>query len=154
MMKGNRIAFSLQWRSQALAMSLTSFIALSLPACSIAVKRPINVYPGAGLSIEQVSVLKVAIGAKIESIDGQPRFSCTECEMHLLPGAHRIAVRELTPSSMNGQWLYVDAKPKDMDFVAAQGHVYSVSCPDFKIVLVDDTTQATLFSEQPVWAAK
>jgi hypothetical protein len=154
MMKGNRIAFSLQWRSQALAMSLTSFIALSLPACSIAVKRPINVYPGAGLSIEQVSVLKVAIGAKIESIDGQPRFSCTECEMHLLPGAHRIAVRELTPSSMTGQWLYVDAKPKDVDFVAAQGHVYSVSCPDFKIVLVDDTTQATLFSEQPVWAAK
>jgi hypothetical protein len=154
MMKGNRIAFSLQWRSQALAMSLTSFIALSLPACSIAVKRPINVYPGAGLSIEQVSVLKVAIGAKIESIDGQPRFSCTQCEMHLLPGAHRIAVRELTPSSMTGQWLYVDAKPKDVDFVAAQGHVYSVSCPDFKIVLVDDTTRATLFSEQPVWAAK
>jgi hypothetical protein len=154
MTKGNRIAFSLQWRSQALAMSLTSFIALSLPACSIAVKRPINVYPGPDLSVEQVSVLKVAIGAKIESIDGQPRFSCTQCEMHLLPGAHRIAVRELTPSSMTGQWLYVDAKPKDVDFVAAQGHVYSVSCPDFKIVLVDDTTQATLFSEQPVWAAK
>ena len=154
MTKGKMIAFSLQWRSQALAMSLTAFIALSLSACSIGVKRPINVYPGPDLPVEQVSVLKVAIGAKIESIDGQPRFSCTECEMHLRPGAHRIAVRELTRSSMTGQWLYVDAKPKDVDFVAAQGHVYSVSCPDFKIVLVDDTTQTTLFSEQPVWAAK
>ena len=154
MTKGKMIAFSLQWRSQALAMSLTACIALSLSACSIGVKRPINVYPGPDLPVEQVSVLRVAIGARIESIDGQPRSSCTGCEMHLLPGAHRIAVRELTPSSMLGQWLYVDDKPKDIDFDAAQGHIYSVSCPDFKIVLVDDTTQATVFSEQPAWAGK
>jgi len=154
MRKGKMIAFSLQWRFQTLAMSVTAYIALSLSACSIGVKRPINVYPGPDLPVEQVSVLKVATGAKIESIDGQPRFSCTECEMHLLPGAHRIAVRELTPSSMTGQWLYVDDKPKDIDFVAAQGHVYRVSCPDFKIVLVDDTTHATVFSGPPVWAGK
>jgi hypothetical protein len=154
MTKREMIAFSLQWRFLALAMSVAVFVALSLSACSIAVKRPSNAYSGPDLPLAQLSVLNVAVGAKIESIDGQPRSSCSGCEMHLLPGAHRIAVRELTPSSMTGQWLYVDDKPTDIDFVATQGHVYSVSCRDFKIVLVDETTQATVFSEQPVWASK
>jgi hypothetical protein len=99
MTTGKMIAFLFQRRFQARATSLTACIALSLSACSIGVKRPINAYPGPDLPVEQISVLKVTLGAKIESIDGQSGSPCTGREMHLLPGTHRIAIRELTASS-------------------------------------------------------
>jgi hypothetical protein len=64
-------------------MGLTASIALSLSAC-IEVKKPINVDPGPDLPVAQVSVLKVAIGAQIESIDGQPPSSLLDQHQRLI----------------------------------------------------------------------
>jgi hypothetical protein len=139
----------------AAATTFTVLAALSLHACSLGLEKPIHVYAGPIRPVEEISVLKAHQGTRVEAIDGQPQPYCMQCEMHLLPGMHTLTLREQVPSSVPGQWVYIDKRTRDVEVLAAQGHTYSVACVgDLKIRLIDDKTQTTLISEQPEWHSK
>lgn len=99
---------------------------------------------GAELSIEKIGILKCARSVKINSIDGNKKYSVAStdgpdfkgCEIKFLPGQHTVNLcYEINYSGGGGlisglnSTEILECKPRDIVFTVEPGRIYEINAP-------------------------